>query len=430
MFLALFSQGIWAQYPLGQTFDVSGTYTVPSGFGIQVQIQSWGGGAGGAGNAGSTTSRGGGGAGAYAATTATYLLTSGTYTITIGAGGAINTNGGTTTIMRGATSIMSVNGGVSPSGLTTGGAGGAASPIAGAVAVSKAGGAGGNGATTGTDNNGGGGGGSAATASVNGGVGGNGAGSNVPAGAAGGAGATTGLGGGGKGADGDNTPPSGAGTVVGAGGGGRADDNASTGAVGFHGRVIIAVTGAGPLPIKVYYLNGAKDNNGNTLNWKAECSSTEAIFEIERSDDGRKFATINTIVASQLRCLQPFSYSDNSLIAGTTYYRIKIIDTDGRITYSSIIKLGGSQQKEMMLVGILPNPVSNTAQLNITTIKKDNVELAVISLEGKVMYKNTVQLQAGSSNINIDVSKLSKGTYFVRGVFTDGQTNSIKFIKQ
>ncbi|MFM2327413.1 MAG: hypothetical protein RIR31_1615, partial [Bacteroidota bacterium] len=207
-------------------------------------------------------------------------------------------------------------------------------------------------------------------------------------------------------------------------------NNAATSGNGAAGRVVVTVTSSGPLPIKVYYLNGAKDNNGNTLNWKAECSSTEAIFEIERSDDGRRFATINTIVASQLRCLQPFSYSDNNIVAGTTYYRIKIIDTDGKITYSSIIKLGGSQQKEMMLVRILPNPVSNIAQLNITTIKKDNVELAILSLEGKVMYKNTVQLQAGSSNISLDVSKLSKGTYFVRGVFTDGQTNSIKLIKQ
>ncbi len=192
----------------------------------------------------------------------------------------------------------------------------------------------------------------------------------------------------------------------------------------------LAPVGA-PLPIKVYYFNAAKGNGVNTLNWKAECSSTEATFEIERSIDGRNFTMVNSITATQARCAQPFSYDDNSSIlsATTVFYRLKIIDIDGKVSYSSIVKLGG-KQNDMQLVGILPNPVSNIAQLNITSVKKDNVELAIISLEGKVMYRNTVQLQPGSSNISLDVSGLAKGTYFVRGVFANGQSNAIKFVKQ
>ncbi len=90
----------------------------------------------------------------------------------------------------------------------------------------------------------------------------------------------------------------------------------------------------------------------------------------------------------------------------------------------------GSQVKDMRLAGLLPNPVSNTAQLSITTAKKDKVELSIVSLEGKVVYRNTVQLQNGTSIVNLEISNLSKGTYVVRGVFSDGQINSIKFVKQ
>jgi Secretion system C-terminal sorting domain len=410
MALALFSQGIWAQ-AVSQTFNASGTYTVPSGYNAIVVIEVWG--AGGGGDEGNNTngSRGGGGGGGYARFGTT--LSAGSFTVTVGAGGLANpagtaTGGGTSSFAA----LAVATGGGAPTATTVGGVAGAGTT----GTVLRSGGAGG----IRLMNFGGGGGGGSATASANGGVGGTGA---NPTGGAGGTGQGVG------GAGGNTNAVGVVGNAPGAGGGGKGDGGTTSGN-GAAGRVVVTVTSSGPLPIKVYYLNGAKDNNGNTLNWKAECSSTEAIFEIERSDDGRRFATINTIVASQLRCLQPFNYSDNNIIAGTTYYRIKIIDTDGKITYSSIIKLGGSQQKEMMLVRILPNPVSNIAQLNITTIKKDNVELAILSLEGKVMYKNTVQLQAGSSNISLDVSKLSKGTYFVRGVFTDGQTNSIKLIKQ
>lgn len=188
--------------------------------------------------------------------------------------------------------------------------------------------------------------------------------------------------------------------------------------------------GGAPLAIKIPYFNVSKGSVANTLNWSASCSSSQATFEIERSSDGKNFTTINSITASQARCAQPFSYDDaNALLAGTSFYRIKMVDVDGRISYTTIVKVG-AQAKDMQLVGILPNPASNTAQLNITTSKKDKVELSVVSIEGKVMSKSTVQVQSGSSIVSLDVSSLSNGVYFVKGIFSDGQTNSIRFVKQ
>jgi hypothetical protein len=186
---------------------------------------------------------------------------------------------------------------------------------------------------------------------------------------------------------------------------------------------------AGTLAAKIYYFNASKGSNSNNLNWTAECSSTQVTFDIERSADGRNFSVINSITASQARCALPFSYDDAGALAGTNYYRIKIIDDNGKISYTTIAKVGG-QQKDMQLVGILPNPVSNSAQLSITTSKKENVQLAVVSLEGKVVYRKNVQLQSGSSFINLDIANLAPGTYFVRGVFADGEASSVKFVKQ
>jgi len=185
----------------------------------------------------------------------------------------------------------------------------------------------------------------------------------------------------------------------------------------------------GPLAIKIDYFNASKGSVANTLNWSAECSSSLATFEIERSADGKNFTTINSITASQARCASPFSYDDASPLAGTNFYRIKMVDIDGRISYTAIVKVG-NQQKDIQLVGVLPNPVTNAAQLSIATTKKDNVELSVVSLEGKVVYKKSVQVQSGSSIVSLDVANLAPGAYFINGVFGDGQTNSIKFVKQ
>ena len=187
--------------------------------------------------------------------------------------------------------------------------------------------------------------------------------------------------------------------------------------------------GGAPLAIKIYYFNASKGNNANTLNWNALCSSSQATFEIQRSADGRDFNTINSITASQARCASPFSFDDASPLPGTNFYRIKMIDIDGKIDYTSIVKVG-AQVKDMQLVGIVPNPVSTTAQLNVTTAQKDKIDLSIISLEGKVVSKSTVSVQSGSSLISLDIANLATGAYFVRGVFSDGQVSTVKFVKQ
>jgi hypothetical protein len=183
------------------------------------------------------------------------------------------------------------------------------------------------------------------------------------------------------------------------------------------------------LPIKFNYLNASKGNGYNILNWKAECTGAELSYVIERSSDGRNFAAINTIAANPVTCNQPFSYNDNTVLSGTVFYRIKVINTDGISINSGIVKVG-AQAVDMRIGGILPNPVSNTAQLNIIIAKKDKVELTIISPEGKVVYKNMLQLQAGTSIVPLEIANLSKGTYILRGVFGDGQISHIKFVKQ
>ena len=412
LLFTLFSTGIAAQPPVTAIYGTGGiyTYTVNPGYTAIVTIECWGGGGSGGGGGVTNVARGGGGGGAYAKTTGISLV-AGNYTVTVGAGGiapvALGT--GQAGVNSSFTTLVIAQGG--RGGANGGGAGGT---VAACTGVTKfAGGRGGNRQSAATA--GGGGGGSANTGS-NGGNGVNGAG-----GIGGNGGAGSGAGG-----KGGNTGAVSLNGIAPGGGGAGKGNLAATSGNGADGRVIVFVNTV--LAIKINYLNGEKNNGFNTLNWQASCSSDKAIFEIERSADGRNFTLINTITATQQQCLQPFTYVDNTNITGTVFYRIKSVDVDGNAAYSAIIKLG-SQQKEIRLTGVLPNPVGNQAQLNITAIKKDKVELSIITMEGKLVQRKTVQLQSGSSIINLNVENLQKGVYFINGVFGDGQTGSVKFVK-
>jgi hypothetical protein len=182
------------------------------------------------------------------------------------------------------------------------------------------------------------------------------------------------------------------------------------------------------LPVKFSYLNAARGNGYNTLYWKADCSSTEVDFSIERSTDGIHFSAIHSITASQARCSQPFDYKDHNNITGTVFYRVKATEFSGQVTYSTIVKLSGSQT-DLKLMAVLPNPVQYQARLEINTIEKDRVELLILSVDGRIMQRSSVQLQAGLSVINLDIASLQPGIYLVKGVFGNGHNQTARFTK-
>jgi len=140
--------------PTMQVFTSSGTFTVPAGV-TKVKVTVVGGGAGGRSST-SSTSQGGGGAGGAAIKVITGLTPAGTVAVTVGTGGAANTDGVTSSFGA----YCSATGGLSPAFVSgepgIGGAGGTAT--GGDINFSGGAGNGGNGVSgvsRGTSGNGG-----------------------------------------------------------------------------------------------------------------------------------------------------------------------------------------------------------------------------------------------------------------------------------
>jgi hypothetical protein len=163
-----------ASGPNYQAFTASGTWTKPAGKDANtvVMIEVWGAGGGG----GSGTRGGGGGGGGYRRKFMRLSDLTATVSVTIGAGGAVNTAGGNTTF---GPYLTAFGGGASNSSTPGGGGGGAGQTAAGGAASGGTGGAGGGmlggtgsssstTPTAGSDGFGGGGGGGGNTASSTG----------------------------------------------------------------------------------------------------------------------------------------------------------------------------------------------------------------------------------------------------------------------
>ena len=119
---------------------------------------------------------------------------------------------------------------------------------------------------------------------------------------------------------------------------------------------------------------------------------------------------------------QSYSARDDAPIKGINYYRLKQVDSDGRITYSITQKVKFGVDVAPL---IYPNPVSNlfTAVSGKELIR----EIVIYDAQGRA-----VQFVMGNStdeDLKVNVSLLSKGVYILK-VKTDSQDYQFKMIKK
>ena len=190
-------------------------------------------------------------------------------------------------------------------------------------------------------------------------------------------------------------------------------------------------TTAVSLPITINYFNGTKQGINHLLNWKVTCTNTSsAIMTLERSADSRNFISINSITADAVRCNQPFSYTDVNPIKGMNYYRLKLVDADGKISYSSIVALLNAV-KGFDIVSIAPNPVvTDNFKLNIACAQASKIEVSIYDMQGRLVNRQSLNLIAGFNSLPVNVASLSSGSYTIRGSINDDKTRVMRFVKE
>lgn len=186
------------------------------------------------------------------------------------------------------------------------------------------------------------------------------------------------------------------------------------------------------LPVEVNYFHGSRQGSGHVLNWKLTCNSTPTVtITLERSSiSSGGFVTIYSINATAARCNLPFDYTDAQPLPGMNYYRVKMTDANGKITYSSIVALLNAS-KGFDIVSVAPNPVVNgTLTLNATSAQVITINFVIIDMQGRVVKRERISLAAGFSSTGINVSDLSSGTYSLYGTTAEGRSSVLRFVKQ
>ncbi|UEG48739.1 hypothetical protein LK994_08825 [Ferruginibacter lapsinanis] len=164
------------------------------------------------------------------------------------------------------------------------------------------------------------------------------------------------------------------------------------------------------VPVTVNYFNGQKTVTGNKLKWSMYCSSAGITAEVQKSSDAIHFTSIYTITADNIRCQQPFDFTDLQNISGLKYYRLKLIEANQQISFSNIIALDNTKRN---VIDIKTNSAltNRNLLLTIASIEKAQLKITITDVSGKLLKINTIVVSPGDNQIIIDCANLPAGIY-------------------
>jgi uncharacterized repeat protein (TIGR01451 family) len=181
------------------------------------------------------------------------------------------------------------------------------------------------------------------------------------------------------------------------------------------------------MPLQLLSFSASRNGKNNLLKWSTAQEINTDRFEIQRSTNSRDFATIGTIRSlNNGKNKNDYAYTDAQPLKAVNYYRLKMVDKDGKFSYSTIRNVNNSSSFDVTLY---PNPVHQNLTLSFNTEKAMDVQVEIVNAEGKKVYTKKMQLPYGASLQSINVAALKAGNYFVKCITADGQTG-LKFVKQ
>ena len=177
-------------------------------------------------------------------------------------------------------------------------------------------------------------------------------------------------------------------------------------------------------PLKLLSFTAKKDGKANLLQWTSVNEVYVDRFEVERSSNGREFSKLGTVKAGNFS----YSFADNNPLKATNYYRLKMMDKDGKFEYSPVRMVNNSGS---LNVTVYPNPANDNLQVLIDSDKKTNLQWKILSSDGKFVLSNSFIVNKGSNLRSINLKALLKGSYFLKMASATGDKEKqvVKFEK-
>jgi Secretion system C-terminal sorting domain/SprB repeat len=182
------------------------------------------------------------------------------------------------------------------------------------------------------------------------------------------------------------------------------------------------------LPAKEVTLTGKKLETAAELNWSAKEEKGVKEYIIERSStkDGQ-YKSVGTVNAKNNNAPSNYYiFQDSRPESGMNYYRLRIVDENGKSAYSNIVMLSWTSKG----VRFYPNPAKDVLNIEVSSAMNQDIKFTLYNVSGQLMQEKTVKnIQHGV--VQFQRQQMKPGMYLVK--MTDlktGEVNTEKILFQ
>jgi hypothetical protein len=164
------------------------------------------------------------------------------------------------------------------------------------------------------------------------------------------------------------------------------------------------------LPLTLLNFTGTKNNNSVLLTWKTANEINTSNFAVQRSLDAVDFSDIKIVPATPGSVAKTYSFTDNvaAIKAPKIYYRLKMVDKDGKFKLSNVVLVTLANQG--LRFTIKPNPTKNYFVITYDDSVPLDALVTISDFSGRSVLKQTITPGGGQK---INISALPKGVYMV-----------------
>lgn len=196
-----------------------------------------------------------------------------------------------------------------------------------------------------------------------------------------------------------------------------------------HG-IVTVNSAASTLPTTLAYFKGSATGSVARLTWATQQEENNDRFEVERSNDGKYFAVVGVVQsAGKSLTQQTYSFTDPQEVRGTQYYRLRLVNTNGRtIMYSPILPITSHHAKARL--EYFPNPVKDNITVMVNDHQRGLLQIRLLGMDGKVVQQKQWMKKEESMTAVLDAARLLPGIYLMEVTVGDQLREIRKMVKE
>jgi len=198
--------------------------------------------------------------------------------------------------------------------------------------------------------------------------------------------------------------------------------------------ILASKSKSNPLPVELLSFDVLADGNQEKIDWVTATETNNASFTVERTRDQLNYETIAQVKGSGTSSVRNnYTAVDLHPLTGTSYYRLKQTDYDGKFVYFGPVAVRYAEaapNNNFGLNKVYPNPFKDQFTIELDCKSETLLTMQLVGFDGKIARKQSIECPQGISTFSYtDFSNLAEGNYIVQLSDGNGHTVSAKLIK-